>query len=339
MLAIERNVDLQRYNTFKMASKAEFFAVVREKEDVLAAIKWAKEHTQPIFVLGGGANVLLGKKIKGLVLKNEIKGTGVLAEDKDSVVFSGLSGESWIRFVHLAVESGWYGIENLFLIPGTVGASPVQNIGAYGVELKDCFDHLVAINLATGKEKTFYAKDCNFAYRDSIFKSKLRGKYFIYSVALRLKKKAELKLDYGDIGKCLLEKGIKKPNLKQVIAIIQEIRNSKLPIPAVLPNVGSFYKNPEISKKEFARLLKEFPDIRSFPAGKKIKIPAAWLIDQAGFKGKRFGDAGVYEKQALILVNHGQATARDILALDAKIKKAVLKKFGIKLEEEVNIIL
>lgn len=338
MLKIERNVELQKFNTFKMSAKAEYFVAVSSKEEILEAISWAREKNLPIFVLGGGSNILISKKIKGLVIKNEIKGTGVLSEDANSVVFSSLSGESWTHMVHLIAENGWYGAENLFLVPGTVGAAPVQNIGAYGVELKDIFDHLVAINLKTGKEKVFTAEDCRFAYRESVFKNKLKGKYFIYSVALKLKKKANFNLSYGDILLRLKEKGIKKPNLKQVVAVIQEIRNGKLPAPAVLPNAGSFFKNPKISVSELKKLKKLFPDIISFPAGKKIEVPAGWLIDKAGFKGKKFGKVGAYEKQALILVNYGGATAKDLLALAKNIKKTVKKLFAIDLEEEVNII-
>ncbi|MCX6795747.1 MAG: UDP-N-acetylmuramate dehydrogenase [Candidatus Falkowbacteria bacterium] len=338
MLKIERNFELQKLNTLKLAAKAEFFAVISNREELLEAISWAKEKSKHIFVLGGGSNVLISKKIKGLVLKNEIKGTGVLSEDKESVIFSALSGESWTHFVHLAAESGWYGVENLYLVPGTAGAAPVQNIGAYGVELKDCFDHLVAIDLQTGKEKIFTSKDCKFAYRDSIFKNKLKGKYFIYSVALRLNKKANLKLDYGDIRARLKEKGIHKPNLKQVVTAIQDIRNSKLPSPALIANAGSFFKNPGISVSKFKKLEKSFPDIKSFPSGNKIKIPAGWLIEKAGFKGKIFGKVGVYEKQALILVNYGGASAKDLLNLVKKIKLVIKKQFAIDLEEEVNII-
>lgn len=338
MIKIEKNFELQKYNTLKLSAKAEYFVSISSKEELLEAISWAKEKGKEIFVLGGGSNVLISKKIKGLVIKNDIKGTGVLSEDSDSVVFSSLSGESWTHFVYLAAENGWYGVENLFLVPGTVGAAPVQNIGAYGLELKDIFDHLVAIDLKTGKEKIFTAKECHFAYRDSIFKNKLKGKYFIYSLALRLKKKANFNLDYGDIQLRLKEQGIKKPNLKQVVSVIEEIRNSKLPSPAVLANAGSFFKNPQISKRDLVRLEKLFPDIKSFPAGNKVKIPAGWLIEKAGFKGKKFGPVGAYEKQALILVNYGGATAKDLLSLVKDIKKTVKKLFAIDLEEEVNII-
>lgn len=338
MFTIQKNFNLEKLNTLQLSASAEFFAVVSDKEELLAAIKFAREKKLAIFVLGGGSNTLISKKIKGLVLKNEIKGVGVLAEDKDSVVFSGCSGENWTHFVHLAVQAGWYGLENLYLVPGTVGAAPVQNIGAYGMEIKDVFDHLVAINLKTGREKVFKARDCHFAYRQSIFKGKLKGQYFIYSVAVKLDKKAELKLDYGDIRSKLAEHGIKKPNLQQLIDVIQEIRNSKLPSPAVLANAGSFFKNPELSKTDFKRLVKIFPDIKSFPAGKKVKIPAGWLVEKAGFKGFRRGRVGVYEKQALILVNYGGASARELLGLVKEIKKTVKKKFNIDLEEEVNII-
>ena len=340
MLKIEKNKLLAPYTTIKIGPAAEFFAVVHNLEELLEAIVWARDHDKKIFSLGGGSNVLITRKIKGLVLKNEIKGLEVVGVDRESAIIEARSGEIWSRFVNFAVERNLYGLENLFLIPGTVGAAPIQNIGAYGVELKDSFHYLKAINLRTGKEKIFKLEDCKFAYRDSIFKNSLKGKYFVYSVAVKLSKKPNFKLDYGSIREKLLDKGIKKPNLRDVVAAIQEIRNSKLPNPLKIPNAGSFFKNPEISRSQFKKLEKEYPAIPNYPNKKtgKIKIPAAWLIEQAGFKGKRFGPVSMYEKQALILVNHDQAKPRQVMTVVKKVKAGVKDKFGVDLHEEINII-
>ncbi len=338
MLKILKNVLLAPYTTLKIGSLAEFFAVIKTKEDILEAITWASQNKKEIFVLGSGSNVLITKKIKGLVIKNEIKGIGVISENKNSAIISAKSGEIWTKFVNEAVKLNLYGLENLYLVPGTVGAAPVQNIGAYGVELKDVFHSLVAINFKTGVEKIFKLVDCHFAYRDSIFKNKLKDQYFIYEVNLNLSKKAKFKLDYGDIKNKLSEQGIDKPNLQQVVRTIETIRNSKLPNPVVIANAGSFFKNPEISITQFKKLQKLYPDIKSFPLKSKMKIPAGWLIEQTGLKGKRFGAVSMYEKQALILVNHGGATAAQVLTHVRRVQMAVFKKFAIKLESEVNII-
>ena len=335
MLKIQKNIKLAQYTTLNIGAAAEFFAVITSKDELLEAISWSKENKRPITILGGGSNLLITSKIKGLVIKNEIVGTQITAETKDEAWLTGNSGEVWSKFVSCAVKDELYGLENLYLIYGTVGAAPVQNIGAYGVELKDIFDSLVAIDLKTGKEKIFKLTDCKFGYRDSIFKKKLKGKYFIYQVTVKLSKKPQFKIDYADIK---TELGKKKPNLKNVIAAIFKIRNGKLPNPVNLPNAGSFFKNPEISVAQFKKLAKKYPDIKSFAAGKKIKIPAGWLIEKAGFKGKKFGPVSMYEKQALILVNHGGATAAQVLKHIDRVQVAVLKQFGIKLEPEVNII-
>lgn len=335
MLKIQKNIKLAPYTTLNIGAAAEFFAVITSKDELLEAINWAKKNKQTITILGGGSNVLITSKIKGLVIKNEITGTQITAETKDEAWLTGNSGEVWSKFVNQAVKNNLYGLENLYLIYGTVGAAPVQNIGAYGVELKDIFDSLIAIDLKTGKEKIFKLADCKFAYRDSIFKKKLKGKYFIYQVTVKLSKKPKFKIDYADIK---VELGRKKLDLKNVIAAILKVRNSKLPNPVSLPNAGSFFKNPEISPAQFKKLQSKFPDIKSFPFGKKIKIPAGWLIEQAGFKGKKFGSVSMYEKQALILVNHGDATPAQILKHIDRVQAGVLKQFGIKLEPEVNII-
>ncbi len=337
MLKIEKNIALATYTTLKLGGRAQYFTVIKTKADLLEAISFARAHKLVITILGGGSNLLITGNVAGLVLKNEIKGLKITSQGKTTAIAEALSGEVWSRFVSYTVKEALYGLENLFLIYGTVGAAPVQNIGAYGVELKDVFDHLIAINLKTGQEKKFLLADCQFAYRDSVFKKRLRGKYFIYSVALKLSKKANFKLNYGSINETLLAKGIKKPNLKDVVKVIEEIRNSKLPNPNILPNAGSFFKNPELSQNIFKRLQKQYPDLPNFPAGKKVKIPAAWLIEQAGFKGKKFGLVRMYERQALILVNEG-SKPKQALNLIHLIQKTIKIKFGLDLQTEVNII-
>jgi len=337
ILIIEKNKPLAAFTTLKAGGRAQYFVVVKNKSEFLAALDFAQENKLAITILGGGSNVLISGPVKGLVIKNEIKGMKIVEKNQKRVLVESNSGENWSKFVSFTVDNGLYGLENLFLIYGTVGAAPVQNIGAYGVELKDVFHHLKAINLKTKEERIFSLKDCKFAYRDSIFKKSLRGKYFIYSITVSLSRKADFKLDYGSIRENLIAKGINKPSLRDVIKVIEEIRNSKLPNPNVLPNAGSFFKNPEISQAAFKRLQKKYPSIPSFPAGKKVKVPAGWLIEQAGFKGKRFGRVRMYEKQALILVNQGGG-AKQILALVSLVKKTVKKKFGLDLQAEVNII-
>lgn len=339
MLKIVPNLNLAPYTTLKIGEAAEFFAIVKNLDDLKEAIAWATENKKPIYILGGGSNVLIAGKIKGLVLKNEIKGIEIVDKQPDYVLVEAKAGEYWTKFVNFTIEHNLYGLENLYLIYGTVGAAPIQNIGAYGVELKDSFYHLKAIDLKTGHEKIFSLDDCHFGYRDSIFKNKLKGKYFVYSVTLKLKRQAELKLDYGSIREELLKNNITKPSLNDVIRVIMEIRNSKLPNPGILPNAGSYFKNAEISRLKYKNLQKKYPKIPNFPAAKgKVKIPTAWLIEAAGFKGKKIGPVSMYEKQALILVNHGGAQAKHVLALVKKVKAAVKKKFGLDINEEVNVI-
>ncbi|MDP3836902.1 MAG: UDP-N-acetylmuramate dehydrogenase [bacterium] len=340
MLTINEKVDLTKYTTLKIGAKAAYFSIIRQEEDLLEAIVFAKNKKVPIMILGGGSNILMTKPFPGLVLKNELKGVRVVKETDTSAWVEARSGEWWSSLVYFAVERGWGGAENLYYVPGTVGAAPMQNIGAYGVELKEIFHSLRAVDLKTGKEKVFKASECKFGYRDSVFKKKFKDKYFIASVILKLSKRPRLRVDYGDIKRMLEEKGIKSPSIIELAEIIRQIRDSKLPNPAVLPNAGSFFKNPEVSVSGFKKLQQKFPDIKFFPGSKPslIKIPAGWLIEQAGFKGKRFGPVGMYEKQALILVNYGGATAKQALAQVKRVQAGVFKKFGLKIEPEVNII-
>ena len=316
-MIIKQNISLKPYNTFGIEAKATDFIEINSIEGLNFIIDNFNLAHRKLMVIGGGSNILLTKDYDGLVLKMNITGIEKVAEDDNAVYIKAMAGEKWHSFVLYCVNNGYAGVENLSLIPGFVGAAPMQNIGAYGVELKDVFDSLVTIDLRTGKEKILKLADCKFGYRDSIFKKKLKGKYFIYQVTVKLSK---------------------KPNLTNVIAAIFKIRNGKLPNPVILPNAGSFFKNPEISVAQFKKLQNKYPDIKSFVSGKKIKIPAGWLIETAGLKGKKFGPVSMYEKQALILVNHGGATASQILRHIDRVQAAVLKQFGIKLEPEVNII-
>jgi len=339
MLKIEKNKNLIPLTTLKIGAPAEFFVVIKSRQDLSEAINWAQKNKQEISILGGGSNILISRKIKGLVLKNEIKGIAVKRTDASSVIIEAKSGENWTHLVNFSVERGLSGLENLFLIYGTVGAAPIQNIGAYGVELKDVFYSLTAIDLRTGQEKVFKSAACRFGYRDSIFKNKLKGRYFIYSVAVKLSRKPKLRLDYDSLRAKLKEQGVKKPTSKDVISAITAIRSSKLPNPGVLPNAGSFFKNVETSLAVYHKLSKKYPNLPFCPvSAARVKIPAAWLIENAGFKGRKFGPVGMHDTQALILVNYGGASAKQAGVLIKKIKLGVKNKFGLDLEEEVNII-
>jgi len=339
MLRIIKNKSLRNYTTLRLAARAEFFAVVKERADLQEAIVWAQKTKRPLTIIGGGSNLLISQPIKGLVLKNELRGISVLKKTAAYVLVAAESGESWAQFVDWTVRRGWHGLENLSLIYGTVGAAPMQNIGAYGAELKDSFHQLRAIELKTGREKIFSAAACRFGYRDSVFKNKLKGRYFIYSVTFKLKLRAPLRLDYGAIRAELAARGVKRPQLQDVAAAVKAIRTSKLPNPAQLPNAGSFFKNPEISSAKFQSLSQKYPQLPSWPVGRgRVKIPAAFLIEAAGFKGKKFGPVGMHERQALVLINYRGASAAQAMALVRKIKAAVRKRFGLALETEVNII-
>lgn len=340
MLEIKKNINLKSYTSLKIGDKASYFVVVKNEDDLRKALFFAKENNLDTFILGGGTNTLITKKLNCLVIKNEIKGIKILKETKNHVFVQAKSGENWSSFVDFSLNKNLAGLENLYYVPGTVGAAPIQNIGAYGKELKDNFFSLKAFDLKKGEIREFFIKDCQFGYRDSIFKNKYKNRFFILSITVKLDKKVKLVLNYGQVKERLDELGIKKPNIRQVAKIIKTIRDEKLPNPAVLPNAGSFFKNPEIKLSHFKKLEKKYSNIANFKASKRgyIKIPAGWLIEQAGFKGKRFNSVGMYEKQALILVNYNKAKAKDALNLIKKVKNKVNKEFQIKLEEEVNIL-
>ncbi|MEM1122622.1 MAG: UDP-N-acetylmuramate dehydrogenase [Bacteroidota bacterium] len=336
-MIILKNYSLQACNTFGLAVQAENLVKIRS----VAALKQAiKLSYQPLFILGGGSNMLLTKNVEGLVLKNEIKEKTVVEADDTKVIIRVGGGENWHELVLWAIQNNYGGLENLALIPGTVGAAPIQNIGAYGVELKDIFVRLEATNLTTGRKKTFTKKACQFGYRESIFKKALKGQYFITKIYLKLSKTAhQINTGYGAIQTSLANEGITSPTIKNISDAVIAIRSSKLPDPAKLGNAGSFFKNPTIPAAQFEELRKSFPNIVFYEMpDNKVKIPAGWLIEQAGWKGKKVGNTGAHAKQALVLVNYGNATGNEVRALAFQIIASVKEKFGIKLSPEVNII-
>ncbi len=301
-------------------------------------LRLAAQYLESPLVLGGGSNVLPIGNIHQSVLKMELKGIEIVKEEDADILIQVAAGEIWHEVVMWAVNLEFGGIENLSLIPGTMGASPIQNIGAYGVELVSAFESLEAIEIGTGEIKVFSKEECKFGYRDSIFKSEERGKYIITSVTLRLKREYEVNTTYGSIQALLREKGIDRPSIRDISDVVIEIRQSKLPDPKVIGNAGSFFKNPMIPSGQFESIKEKFPDLPGYPdPSGHTKIPAGWLIEKAGWKGKRFGDAGSYEKQSLVLVNYGNASGEEIWDLAQKIITSVKDLFDIALHPEVNL--
>lgn len=335
---MQQNKSLKAFNTFGVESHAEWFVEARTADEVWSCLETFRD--KPIMVLGGGSNLLLTKDLSGVVLKISLKGIAVVQESENHVVLEVQAGEVWHDIVQYCLEQDYGGIENLALIPGQMGTAPIQNIGAYGVELKDVFDSCVALNRNTGQKEVFNLDDCRFGYRESVFKNELKNQYVILSVRVRLtKRQHELKLDYGSISEVLQQQGVKNPSIRQVAQAVIAIRQSKLPDPKILGNSGSFFKNPIVSEAEVNRLQGLYPDLPSYQAGNHLKkIPAGWLIQHAGYKGYRQGDAGVHENQALVLVNYGEATGLEIKELAQTIQDKVFHDFGIKLTPEVNII-
>lgn len=335
---IQENISLKSYNTFGIDAKARFFIEINglaQLQKVLELEAYPKK-----FIISGGSNMLLTKDIDALVMHINLKGITVVEENEDEVVVKAMAGENWHELVLWSLDNGYGGLENLSLIPGNTGTAPIQNIGAYGVELKDVFVSCSAMEIESGNLIAFDAKDCEFGYRDSIFKNDAKDKYIITSVNLKLtKKNHDLNTGYGAIEGELKENGIVYPTIQDVSNAVIAIRQSKLPDPKELGNSGSFFKNPVISKKNLEKLKKVHPNIPSYSMDKdQFKVPAGWLIEQCGFKGKRYGDAGVHEKQALVLVNYGNATGGEILELAQLIHQEVDSKFKIRIHPEVNII-
>lgn len=327
------------YNTFKIEAFSDDFIIIKSVEQLLTIIKEGNLNGRKILILGGGSNILFTKNFDGVVLKNEIGGISVTKEEESHVWIKSSSGENWSKLVDFCVENGWGGIENLSLIPGTVGAAPVQNIGAYGVELKDRLANLEAIDMSNGKLVLFTNEQCELGYRDSIFKNKAKDKYFITSITLKLDKTHVFNTTYGDINKNLNEQNIKNPTIADVSNAVKTIRMSKLPNPEDIGNAGSFFKNPVLEKSQFDVLIQKFPELKYFidDIG-RVKIAAGWLIENAGFKGKSLGNAAVHSKQALVLINKGNAKGDEIKKLALTIIDTVYEKYGIKLTPEVNIL-
>lgn len=336
---VQENVSLRPYNTFGFDVKARYFAAISTTDNlqqILADPRWA---VTPKWIMGGGSNVLLTRDVDALVLRIQIEGIELIREDDQQLWLRAGAGENWHRFVLYCVENGYGGVENLALIPGTVGAAPMQNIGAYGVEIKDVFESLEAVEIATGNLRSFDSVACQFGYRESVFKRELKDRYIITSVTFRLQKQPAFNVSYGDIQKTLNERGIHKLSLRAVSDAVISIRQSKLPDPAQIGNAGSFFKNPEIPEAQFGVLKAKFPALPGYPVGTSVvKVPAGWLIEQAGWKGHRAGAVGVHDRQALVLVHHGEGTGQQVRDLAEKVISSVEKKFGIKLTPEVNFM-
>lgn len=337
---IQENISLKPYNTFQIDKSAKLFVEARTPEEVIKALQIAKNNESPVFILGGGSNILLTKDVQAMVIKVTIKGIEVTDETDDHIWVKVGAGEVWHEFVLHAIANNWAGIENLSLIPGTVGASPLQNIGAYGVEIKDVFEQLSAINRHTLEEEVFTGEQCHFGYRESIFKNDLKDQYVITSVSYKLTKKPQFKVSYGAIQQTLESRGIQSGDftIKAISDAVIAIRQSKLPDPKVIGNAGSFFKNPVLSAKQFKQLQDAYPDVPGYPQPDGVKIPAAWLIEQAGWKGRTFGEIGVHKNQPLVLVNYGDGDGLAIKTLAENIQSDISSKFGINLFPEVNFI-
>ncbi|OGU55785.1 MAG: UDP-N-acetylenolpyruvoylglucosamine reductase [Ignavibacteria bacterium RBG_13_36_8] len=338
-MEIFHNYSLKDLNTFGVNARAAYFVEISSEKSLIEIINNKKLKWLDILILGGGSNILFTKNYNGLILKNEIKGIKIVDENKEHVFIKAGGGLTWSSLVDYCVDKNYGGIENLTLIPGTVGAAPVQNIGAYGVELKDVLHSVDGMFLADGEKKSFLADDCEFSYRNSIFKTKLKNSFFITKITLKLSKKPKTNIDYNTLKKEFEKSDPSKITIKQVRDAVKRIRMNKLPDPAVLGNAGSFFKNPEIRLDELDGLKKEYPSIVSFRGkGKRVKLSAGWLIEQCGWKGIRFGNTGTYEKQSLVIVNHNNATGREIHNFARLIQDTVYEKFKIQLVPEVNII-
>ena len=336
-MQIQENISLKPYNSFGIDARARYFASFKNTEELSELL--ATDPRLPTLVLGGGSNILFTKDYDGLILKNEIKGINKLDEDNEFVHIQAGAGENWHQFVLHCIENDWAGVENLSLIPGNVGASPMQNIGAYGVEIKDVFHELKAFNLKEKSNYTFGLKDCDFGYRDSVFKRKYKNEFVILHVTFKLRKQPLFNTSYGAIEQELEKTGVKELSIKAISDAVINIRSSKLPNPAEIGNAGSFFKNPSVSAVEFKNLKSTFPDIIGHEnVNGTIKLAAGWLIEQCGWKGYRKGDAGCHAKQALVLVNYGNANGNEIYNLSEEILQSVKEKFDVTLEREVNII-
>ena len=337
MLQIQENFLITNLNTFGIAARAKYFIEVSHEKDLTEIFTDPAWKEIPKMILGGGSNMLFVRDFDGLVIRMNIRGIEHRI-NRDEIIVEAGAGEVWNELVNYCVDHGFAGMENLSLIPGSVGASPIQNIGAYGVELKDIFYSCKAFEIETGEFKIFTKTDCHFGYRESVFKSALKNKYVIVSVKYRLSNSPILNLQYGAIQQELQRGNITAPTIKDVSQTVSRIRVSKLPDPATIGNAGSFFKNPVINEKNFKRISSQFPEIVNYPSPTGIKLAAGWLIEQCGWKGKTVGNTGTWKNQALVLVNHGGASGSEIFDLSSQIIDSVYSKFGVLLEREVNII-
>lgn len=337
-MELTQNHSLKSLNTFGIDVKAKQLYTVSTQKDLKRILK--KLYADELFVLGGGSNILLTEDLDSTVLHIDLKGISVVNESQDKVIIKAMAGENWHQFVQHCIAKDYGGLENLSLIPGNVGTAPMQNIGAYGVELQDYFVECEAINRQTLESRTFSKEECKFGYRDSVFKNEFKDQFVIISVTFQLSKKLhQLHTSYGSIKEELAKMEIENPTIKDISQAVINIRTEKLPNPNEIGNSGSFFKNPIVSKNEFEELIKKFPEAKYYKiSADQYKIPAGWLIDHAGFKGYRVGDAGVHKRQALVLVNYRNATGKQILNLAQKIKSTIKEIYGIDLEMEINVV-
>jgi UDP-N-acetylmuramate dehydrogenase len=337
-MSFQQNFPLKNLNTFGIEAMSRQYAAFHSVSELQRFLQCPDLDKERLLVLGGGSNILFTHDFEGTVLHNQIQGIEVVEENDDYALVKAGGGVVWHELVLFAIEKGLGGIENLSLIPGTVGAAPLQNIGAYGVELKDVFHSLEALDIQSGEVRTFLPQDCQFGYRESVFKKALKGRYIVTHVTLRLSKKPVFNTSYGAIRDTLAAMQVSEVTLRALSDAVCHIRRSKLPDPAVIGNAGSFFKNPEISPEAFAELKARFPDVPSYPAPhNQVKVPAGWLIERAGWKGRKFDNYGVHKDQALVLVNYGGAQGGQIKALAQDIIRSVQDTFGITLTPEVNI--
>lgn len=338
MLQIRENVSVKNFNTFGVDANARFFVEINKVDDLIQLFSDEKWHKIDRLVVGGGSNILFTKDFDGLLIKINIRGIEHFVNNNDVIINAG-AGEVWNDFVNYCVDHDFSGVENLSLIPGSVGASPVQNIGAYGVELKDVFESCQAFEIKTQQIKEFSKTDCEFGYRESLFKQELKGLFIITSVKFKLSVTPKINSTYGAISTELLQRGITEPTIKDISKVVSEIRVSKLPDPSTIGNAGSFFKNPVITKNNFDLIHKQFPEIVHYFVGTNyVKLAAGWLIEQCGWKGKVVGNTGTWKNQALVLVNHGNANGKEVFDFSSEVINSVKNKFNISLEREVNIV-
>jgi len=337
-MKIQTNFSLKNYNTFGIEAKAKQFVAVHNTTELQSILE--KNRLEKKFILGGGSNMLLTQDIDALVIHIDLKGKKIIKENEDFVWVESQAGENWHEFVLWTIDQNFGGLENMSLIPGNVGTTPVQNIGAYGTEIKDTFFSCEAMTIENQKMRTFTKAECHFGYRESIFKNEAKDQYIITSVIFKLtKRNHKINISYGDISGELAKNNITIPTLKDVSNAVIAIRQSKLPDPKELGNSGSFFKNPILLKKDFEKIHLQFPEMKYYEISEsEVKVPAGWLIEQAGFKGKRFGDAGIHKNQALVLVNYGNATGKEILDVSKNIQETIFRIFGIHIDAEVNVI-